>query len=63
MKKIGLLTKACIPNYGAMLQIYATYIVFNRTIRQMGYNELEFEVINYEPMIQKKRYSRNVFDL
>ncbi len=60
MKKIGLLTMSCIPNYGAMLQTYATYIVFNKMIRQMEYNELEFEVINYEPMFQKKRYSRDI---
>lgn len=59
MKRIGLLTMSCIPNYGALLQTYATYIVFNNTIKNLKYKDISFEVINYEPMLQKKRYSRD----
>lgn len=65
MKRIGLLTISCIPNYGALLQSYATYTIFNQIINEEHGGKLRFDVINYEPMQHKKRYSvrANVEDI
>lgn len=56
MKKIGLMTLSCVPNQGAMLQAYATWRYFNDRLKDK--KDISFEVINYEPLDQKLRYSK-----
>lgn len=55
MKKIGLLTMSCIPNYGALLQTYATVETFSKIIATNNY-DISIELIDYRPLQQRKRY-------
>ena len=55
--KIGILTMHCVPNYGAVLQAYAT-VAFLRGITAK-YTDVKFdiEIVDYQPLEKKKRYS------
>lgn len=39
------------------MQIYATNFVFKNQIKKKGY-DIKFEVFNFEPLVQKSRYSQ-----
>ena len=53
--KIGILTMHCVPNYGAIMQSYATVKLIEKLLA--GDKKYKVEIIDYQPIVKRKRYS------
>lgn len=53
--KIGILTMHCVPNYGAIMQTYATVKLIEKLLA--GDKKYKVEIIDYQPIAKRKRYS------
>ena len=53
--KIGILTMHCVPNYGAIMQSYATVKLIEKLLA--GDKKYKVERIDYQPIVKRKRYS------
>lgn len=59
--KIGIMTMHSIPNYGAIMQAYATVEII-RKLSKREFNDCFIpEIIDYQPINKKKRYSIQAF--
>lgn len=58
MKRIGVLTMHCVPNYGAIWQALATIILITDIYEdKYGKGSVKVELIDYQPRNKKKCYS------
>lgn len=57
-KKIGIMTMHCVPNYGAIMQSFASKLFIDKQIKEHGnQNEMSVEIIDYQPVNKKIKYS------
>lgn len=59
--KIGIMTMHSIPNYGAIMQAYATVEIIRKLSKREYNNYIIPEIIDYQPINKKKRYSSKAF--